>query len=76
VDCFLFIVWQKPDEGFYKKEKQFSFVSIALPSKSPENGFYVDGGLATVFKTDKKDSTLRLSNLIYSVFILNFINTE
>jgi hypothetical protein len=46
-----------------KKEKQFSFVGIALPSKSPENGFYVDGGLATVFKTGKKDSTLRLSNL-------------
>ncbi|HWZ23499.1 MAG TPA: hypothetical protein VNW06_12640 [Cytophagaceae bacterium] len=52
-----------------KKEKQFSFAAIALPSKDPEDGFYVDGGIITVFKTDRKDTTLRVSNLyVYALY--------
>jgi hypothetical protein len=52
-----------------KTEKQFSFAGLALPAKDPESGFYVNGGIITVFKTDKKDSTLRASNLyVYGLY--------
>ncbi len=57
------VLAQKGTKDSTKKEKQFSFAGLALPSKDPESGFYVDGGVVTVFKTDRKDSTLRLSNL-------------
>jgi len=46
-----------------KKVKKVNYAGLALPAKSPENGFYVNGGLMGVFKTDRIDSTLRASNL-------------
>ena len=36
---------------------------IVLPSRSPENGWYAQGGIIKVFKTDYLDSTLRASNI-------------
>lgn len=57
------------DSIIIKKEKKFSFAALALPSKDPEDGFYVDGGVITVFKTYRKDTTLRLSNLyVYALY--------
>lgn len=46
-----------------KKVKKISLAGIALPARSPENGFYVQGGIIGLFKTDPKDSTVRTSNL-------------
>ena len=46
-----------------RKERKVSFAGIALPSSNPENGFYVQGGLLALFKTQQKDSMLRTSNL-------------
>jgi hypothetical protein len=43
--------------------KAVSLAGIALPARSPENGFYIQGGIIALFKTDRKDSTLRTSNL-------------
>lgn len=44
------------------KVKKVHFSGIALPARSPENGFYVQGGLIAGFKTVTNDSTLRASN--------------
>ncbi len=46
-----------------KQDKAVSFAGLALPARSPENGFYVQGGIIALFKTDRKDSTLRTSNV-------------
>jgi hypothetical protein len=52
-----------------KKEKKVSVFGLVLPAKSPENGFYLNGGIIGVFKTDRKDSLLRLSNLyLYGLY--------
>ena len=60
---------QNSQKDSLKREKQFSFVGLVLPAKSPENGFYLNGGVITVFKTEKKDTALRLSNLyLYGLY--------
>lgn len=46
-----------------QKVRKSSIAGIALPSRTPENGFYVQGGIINMFKTDYTDSTLRASNL-------------
>lgn len=46
-----------------KKERVVSLAGLALPARSPENGFYVQGGIIGLFKTDRKDSVLRTSNV-------------
>ncbi len=46
-----------------KEARKSSIVGIALPSRTPENGFYVQGGIMRLFKTNYEDSTLRASNL-------------
>jgi hypothetical protein len=55
------VVYVKLDSS--KKEKKISLAGLALPSRSPENGFYVQGGLTALFKTYPQDSTLRASNV-------------
>lgn len=44
------------------KSKRVNYSGIALPSRSPENGYYIQGGLVGVFKTSLKDSSTRASN--------------
>ena len=45
---------------------------IALPNKSPESGWSVQGGAIGIFKTDPKDTLMRSSNIylfgMYSQF--------
>lgn len=44
-------------------KKNFKFSGLALPSYTPENRWYVSGGLLTMFSTSPKDSNVRISNL-------------
>ena len=44
------------------KQKKVNFSGIVLPSRSPENGFYAQGDLVGIYKTQLSDSTLRASN--------------
>ncbi len=57
------VCFAQNDMDSSKKEKNISLAGIILPSRSPENGFYAQGGLIGLFKTDPKDSLLRASNL-------------
>lgn len=46
-----------------RKDKKVRFSALVLPSRTPENGWYVQGGVVSLFKTSQHDSTLRVSNL-------------
>ncbi|HVD98396.1 MAG TPA: BamA/TamA family outer membrane protein [Cytophagaceae bacterium] len=59
----LFCSSQSTSDSLPQKKNPVSFAGMALPARSPENGFYVQGGLIGLFKTDPKDSLLRTSNL-------------
>lgn len=49
--------------------KRVNYSGIALPSRSPENGYYIQGGLVGVFKTTLKDSSTRASNIyLYALY--------
>jgi len=54
---FLFVQLQAQNKYNLK------FSGIALPSKTPESGWAVQGGLVGLFKTDTADTNLRSSNL-------------
>ena len=45
-----------------QKNKKLALSGIALPSRTPETGWNLQGGALGVYKTDHKDSTLRASN--------------
>lgn len=44
------------------KVKKVNYSGIALPSRTPENGYYIQGGVVGVFKTSASDTLLRSSN--------------
>src|SRR6478609_8571712 len=51
------------------RSKRINYSGIALPSRSPENGYYVQGGLVGVFKTTLRDSSTRASNMyLYGLY--------
>ena len=45
------------------KPKNLRLTGIVLPSHTPENGWYAQGGVIGLFSTAPKDSTVRISNL-------------
>jgi hypothetical protein len=49
-------------DSISSKKSRVHFSGIALPSRTPENGFYVQGGIVAVYKTRRSDTTLRASN--------------
>jgi hypothetical protein len=57
-----FIFCSKSQASDSTKSKRVNYSGIALPSRSPENGYYIQGGLVGVFKTSRKDSSTRASN--------------
>jgi len=46
-----------------KKRRKSSVMGIVLPSRTPENGFYAQGGIIRIFKTNYEDTSLRASNV-------------
>jgi hypothetical protein len=49
-------------DSTYTKQKKVNISGIVLPSRTPENGFYAQGGLVGIYKTQMSDSSLRASN--------------
>lgn len=62
--CYTYFSYAGDSTEVHKKEaRKSTLAGIVLPSRSPENGFYAQGGLIKAFKTDYSDSTLRASNV-------------
>lgn len=52
-----------PQKVPQRKDKKVRFTAMALPSRAPENGWYVQGGVIGLFRTQHQDTTLRVSNI-------------